>query len=92
VALVYLLFRLGEVLWAVRQTVPARVASPGAVLDSADFGSTRAIGSVLFNDYLFPFEAVSVVLLVAVVGALAIARPSITAAGIEDDSEPGTHP
>ena len=39
------------------------------------FGSTRAVGKVLFNEYLFPFEAVSLVLLVAVVGGIAIARP-----------------
>jgi NADH-quinone oxidoreductase subunit J len=39
------------------------------------FGSTRAVGKVLFNQYLFPFEAVSLVLLVAVVGGIAVARP-----------------
>jgi len=39
------------------------------------FGSTRAVGKVLFNEYLFPFEAVSLVLLVAVVGGIAVARP-----------------
>jgi NADH-quinone oxidoreductase subunit J len=74
-ALGYLLFRVGEVLWGVRNMTPARLAAPGEVIDGSDFGATQAIGSVLFEDYLFPFEAVSVVLLVAVVGALAIARP-----------------
>jgi NADH-quinone oxidoreductase subunit J len=39
------------------------------------FGSARAVGGVLFREYLFPFEAVSLILLVAVVGGLAIARP-----------------
>ncbi len=39
------------------------------------FGSTRSVGKVLFNEYLFPFEAVSLVLLVAVVGGIAVARP-----------------
>ncbi len=39
------------------------------------FGSTRAVGKVLFSQYLFPFEAVSLVLLVAVVGGIAVARP-----------------
>ena len=48
------------------------------------FGSTRAVGKVLFNEYLFPFEAVSLVLLVAVVGGIAVARPHHR----EDDKKP----
>lgn len=41
-----------------------------------EFGSVKGVGYTLFTDYLFPFEAVSLVLLVAVVGAIAIAHPS----------------
>jgi NADH-quinone oxidoreductase subunit J len=49
---------------------------PGKAPPSEDaFGSTRAVGKVLFSQYLFPFEAVSLVLLVAVVGGIAVARP-----------------
>jgi NADH-quinone oxidoreductase subunit J len=40
-----------------------------------DWGSTAAVGTNLFDDYLFPFEAVSILLLVGVVGGGAIARP-----------------
>ena len=43
--------------------------------DLAAWGSTRAVGDNLFNEYLFPFEAVSILLLVSVVGAIAVARP-----------------
>lgn len=43
-----------------------------------EFGSIEGVGYTLFTKYLFPFEAVSIVLLVAVVGALAIARPNET--------------
>jgi NADH-quinone oxidoreductase subunit J len=43
--------------------------------DMAAWGSTKAVGDNLFNEYLFPFEAVSILLLVAVVGAIAVARP-----------------
>jgi NADH-quinone oxidoreductase subunit J len=39
------------------------------------WGSISAVGGDLFNAGLFPFEAISVLLLVAVVGAIAIARP-----------------
>ncbi len=76
VALVYLLTRLGQVLWKVQETA---AADPAAVVGQAGdyaFGSTRAVGMTLFNEYLFPFEAVSIVLLVAVVGAIAVARPA----------------
>lgn len=40
-----------------------------------DWGSTRSVGKALFREYLFPFEAVSLVLLVAVVGGIALSRP-----------------
>ncbi len=40
-----------------------------------EFGTVEGVGYTLFTKYLFPFEAVSIVLLVAVVGAIAIARP-----------------
>jgi NADH-quinone oxidoreductase subunit J len=76
ISMAYLLFRLGQILWAVKDSAAARIAAPGATVEGFEFGSTKSIGSVLFGDYLFPFEAVSVVLLVAVVGALSIARPS----------------
>jgi NADH-quinone oxidoreductase subunit J len=39
-----------------------------------DAGSVQAIGSVLYTDYLLPFELASVLLLVAMVGAVVLAR------------------
>jgi NADH-quinone oxidoreductase subunit J len=41
---------------------------------SPTFGSIDAIGSVLFSDALVPFELSSALLMVAVVGAIAVAR------------------
>jgi NADH-quinone oxidoreductase subunit J len=40
----------------------------------ADFGTVENVGTILFTDYLFAFEAVSVLLLVAVVAAVVVAR------------------
>ncbi|GAC1352477.1 MAG: NADH-quinone oxidoreductase subunit J [Polyangiales bacterium] len=40
----------------------------------AGFGSVEAFGEVLFGEYLIPFEVASALLLVAVVGAVAVAR------------------
>ena len=74
-ALLYLFVRLGQVLWSVQPSNPAAGLAPGKTLDGADWGSTRAVGEYLFDKYLFPFEAVSIVLLVAVVGAISVARP-----------------
>jgi NADH-quinone oxidoreductase subunit J len=37
-----------------------------------DFGSPAAIGALLFNQYLLPFEITSVLLLVAMIGAIVI--------------------
>jgi NADH-quinone oxidoreductase subunit J len=38
-------------------------------------GSTQAIGNLLFTQYLLPFEAVSLVLLIGVIGAIVLALP-----------------
>jgi NADH-quinone oxidoreductase subunit J len=80
VAIAYLTVRLGAVLWDLKDTQHAAVAGPRPLYeippgDPGDFGSVRAVGNTLFRDYLFPFEAVSLVLLTAVVGAIAVARP-----------------
>ena len=40
----------------------------------ADFGSPAAIGLMLFNQYLLPFEIISILLLVAMVGAIVLTR------------------
>jgi NADH-quinone oxidoreductase subunit J len=38
------------------------------------FGGAHAVGQLLFTDYLFPFEVTSVLLLVAIVGAIVMAK------------------
>lgn len=77
----YLLWRMSLVLWNVPVTAemiappPDVMISYGTVEKAVEFGTTQAIGDSLFHEYLFPFEAVSLVLLIAVIGALAVARP-----------------
>ena len=41
---------------------------------SAEFGSPASIGRVLFSEYLVPFEVTSILLLVAMIGAIVITR------------------
>ncbi|HEY6004304.1 MAG TPA: NADH-quinone oxidoreductase subunit J [Anaeromyxobacter sp.] len=43
----------------------------------ATFGTVKAVGNVLFTDYLLPFEATSLLLLVAIVGAVVVAKERI---------------
>ena len=58
-------------LWHVTTRQPAALASapPGNV------SSVREIGRVLYTDYAFPFEATSILILVAMIGAIVLARP-----------------
>lgn len=41
---------------------------------SPTFGTVSAIGYVLFRDFLFPFEAISLLLMVAIVGGVVVSR------------------
>lgn len=49
---------------------------PKAAMVSDAYGSVGSMGKVLFSDYLFPFEAISVLLLIAIVGAVIVSRRS----------------
>jgi NADH-quinone oxidoreductase subunit J len=66
VALALLSFRLLPVLWGpeVRQ----------ASVVAREFGTVNDLGRLLFTNYLFPFEAISILLLVAIVGAVVVTR------------------
>jgi NADH-quinone oxidoreductase subunit J len=51
-----------------------RNLSPEAVKIAEQFGSPKAIGELLFNQYLLPFEATSILLLVAMIGAIVLTK------------------
>ena len=79
VAILYLVYRLSMLLIHVKPP-NAQIALPGPAPVSiggeiAAWGSVKAVGNDLFTGGLFPFEAISILLLVAVVGAIAIAKP-----------------
>ncbi len=42
-----------------------------------DYGSARSVGRLMFSDYLFQFEVVSVLLLIAIVGAVVMAKKKL---------------
>ena len=66
-----LIIQLAWALMRVSALVEAPVAGRG---DAAAISSVRALGRVLFTDYLFAFEATSILILVAMVGAVVLAR------------------
>ena len=41
---------------------------------SNDFGSVKSVGKLLFTDYWFPFEFISILLLVAIIGGVVLAK------------------
>jgi len=53
-------------------SVPA--AAPIAAPPAAAIGNTEAIGEVLYSTYVFPFEVASLILLVAMIGAIVLAK------------------
>ncbi|MFN3414095.1 MAG: NADH-quinone oxidoreductase subunit J [Thermoanaerobaculum sp.] len=60
-------------MWALGQRPTADV-SPLVSIAGERVGNTEAVGWLLYRDYLLPFEVVSVLLLVAMVGAIVLGR------------------
>jgi NADH-quinone oxidoreductase subunit J len=58
-----------ELWWALTKNGGESGAFPGASVSSV-----AAIGRLLFRDYAFPFEVTSILILVAMVGAVVLAR------------------
>jgi NADH-quinone oxidoreductase subunit J len=96
-AILYVVYRLVMLLIHVRmpnpqtalaapEPLPLPPTKPGLPGDIVDWGSTKAVGADLFGPGLFAFEAISILLLIAVVGAIAIARP------VSDDPHAGEAP
>ncbi len=63
---------------------PAAIAAAG--------GGTKVFGEALFNHMLLPFEVASVVLLVAMVGAIILVKKDRSAEGATRSWEPGLQP
>ena len=59
--------------------VVQRLYSPGTVVRFGGFqgGGPRDIGNALFTTYLLPFEVTSILILVAIIGAIVLARKEI---------------
>lgn len=74
-ALVYLAMRLGGMLLAPGAAIKSASGPP-----AADYGTVASIGDYFFTKFLFPFEAVSILLVIAVIGAVVLARSMVSRA------------
>jgi len=54
---------------------------------TADYSNTREIGSVLYTEYVYPFEIASVILVVAIIAAIALTLSKRKVAKTQDPSE-----
>jgi NADH-quinone oxidoreductase subunit J len=64
------------VLTLVKGGTPA-VQSASPEMAPAGLGNTEALGDVLYSTYLFPFEVASLILLVAMIGAIILAKKDV---------------
>ncbi len=55
---------------------PATMA-PGSPAPSSSFGSPEMLGQSLFTDFALPFEIASILLLVAIIGAVVLAKREV---------------
>jgi NADH-quinone oxidoreductase subunit J len=68
---------LGAILFAEGALLLGHRWFPGPVSSSTEMqrgGNTEALGGVLFSRYLFPFEVIAMVLLVAMVGVIVVGK------------------
>ena len=54
--------------------IPDIAGCPDGVPECSQFGGVRGVANVLYKDAAVPFELVSILLLVAILGAIAVAR------------------
>lgn len=81
-ALAYVGLRLGQLLYVFagpdcdpNRNLSCLVIKKG--LPPAGFGTVGGVGEVFFTDYVFPFEAISILLIIAIIGAVVLARTTV---------------
>ena len=77
VGILFSILLLVEVAIAIKLTISKSFVSNVAPVLRNDFGSPRLLGELLFTKYLLPFELTSVLLLVAIIGAIILAKKRI---------------
>jgi len=70
----FALIAFAELLWTVLTRGGAEGTPEQAVVLPPGFGSPAEIGRILYTTWLFPFEVTSILLLIAVIGAVVLAK------------------
>jgi len=74
VLVLVLLAEVGFLVWGNAASLPAAPEQTASVLRAIDQGNTETIGMMLYTEYLLPFEVASLLLLVAMIGAIYMAK------------------
>ena len=73
---IYLVTATGQTA-APAATVARQAATAASSAAGAGIGNTETIGRLLYTTYLFPFEVASLILLVAMIGAILLAKKGV---------------
>ena len=67
---------MAELIWAIVRAgeAPDSAMAGGAASNVDAMGSVRALGQLLFTEYAFAFEVTSILIVVAMVGAVVLAK------------------
>lgn len=71
---IYVAFVGAAAVWNERASV---VLSGPATPAAPDYGTVATVGAALFRDFVLPFEAISLLLLVAIVGGVIVSRSTL---------------
>ncbi len=66
-----------EVMWFARQGAGRFLLGPPSPAPAESLGNSERVARVLFSEYLLPFELASILLLVAIIGAVVMAKKRI---------------
>jgi NADH-quinone oxidoreductase subunit J len=80
-----LMLQLGLLVLAGKPSL-LKAIHPAADLEAQAGGHSQAIGLLLYGKYLLPFEVASVLLLVAIIGAVALSRRHLTVGPDRDET------
>jgi len=72
-----LIVGLGIGIWVVTRITgldKIGIGGPAVMNGTEAFGNPQAVGRLLFRDYLLPFEVTSILILIAIMGAVVLAR------------------
>jgi len=63
---------VGEMIWVLGSRLTAEGGVHTVVKHGADYSNTKALGMLIYTDYVYPFELAAVLLLIAMVAAIAL--------------------